>query len=58
MSEPGKYVRNRLSPLASTTIMAAEGHDRFGRKQSLGGLAKDVARSNVRDNTSTSNCRR
>ena len=47
VNEPGKYVRNRLSPLASTSIMAAEGRDRFGRKQSLGELAKDVATSNV-----------
>ena len=47
INEPGKYVRNRLSPLASTSIMAAEGRDRFGRKQSLGELAKDVATSNV-----------
>jgi GGDEF domain-containing protein/2'-5' RNA ligase len=47
MSEPKQYVRNRLSPLASTAIMAAEGRDRFGRKQGLGEFAKDVARSNV-----------
>lgn len=46
-SGPGQYVRNRLSPLASTAIMAAEGRDRFGRRQSLGDLAKDVARSKV-----------
>lgn len=47
VSEPGKYVRNRLTPLASTSVMAAEGRDRFGRKQSLGQLAKDVAKSNI-----------
>ena len=46
-SGPGQYVRNRLSPLASTAIMAAEGRDRFGRKESLTDLAKDVGRSNV-----------
>jgi hypothetical protein len=40
ITERGKFVRNRLSPLAGTTLMAAEGRDRFGRKQSLGDLAK------------------
>jgi hypothetical protein len=45
--EPAQYARNRLSPLASAAVMAAEGRDRFGRKQSLGDLAKDVAKSNV-----------
>jgi hypothetical protein len=47
LSEPGQYVKNRLSPLASIAIRAAEGRDRFGKKESLEHLAKDVARSNV-----------
>jgi len=46
-SEPGQYVRNRLSPLASTAVRAAEGRNQFGRKESLTDLGKDLARSNV-----------
>jgi hypothetical protein len=46
-SEPGQYVRNRLSPLASTTVRAAEGRNQFGRKESLTDLGKDLLRSNV-----------
>ena len=47
LSEPGQYVKNRLSPLASTAVQIAEGRDRFGKKQSLGQLARDVGRSEV-----------
>jgi hypothetical protein len=47
MSEPGQYARNRLSPLASTAVRAAEGRNQFGRKESLTDLGKDLARSNV-----------
>jgi len=47
VTESGRFVRNRLSPLVQTSIQALEGRDRFGRKQSLGELAKDVAKSNV-----------
>jgi hypothetical protein len=46
-SEPGQYVRNRLSPLASTAVRAAEGRNQFGRKESLTDLGKDLVRSNV-----------
>jgi GGDEF domain-containing protein len=46
-SEPKQYVRNRLSPLASTAVRAAEGRNQFGRKESLTDLGKDLARSNV-----------
>ena len=46
-SEPGQYVRNRLSPLARTAVRAAEGRNQFGKKESLTDLAKDLARSNV-----------
>ena len=47
LSEPGQYVKNRLSPLLSTGMRAVEGRDRFGRRESLTDLAKDVGRSNV-----------
>jgi hypothetical protein len=47
ISEPGQYVRNRLSPLASTAVRAAEGRNQFGRKESLTDLGKDLLQSNV-----------
>jgi hypothetical protein len=47
ISEPGQYARNRLSPLASTAVRAAEGRNEFGRKESLTDLGKDLVRSNV-----------
>lgn len=40
-------MRNRLSPIASTAVRAAEGRNQFGRKESLTDLGKDLARSNV-----------
>jgi GGDEF domain-containing protein/2'-5' RNA ligase len=47
VSEPGQYARNRLSPLASTGVRAAEGRNQFGRKESITDLGKDLLRSNV-----------
>jgi hypothetical protein len=47
VSHPGEFVRNRLSPLLGTSIQVLEGRDRFGHKQSLSRLARDMARNNV-----------
>jgi 2'-5' RNA ligase len=47
LEKPGQYVRNRLSPLLNTGIQAMEGRDRFGHKQTLWRLGKEMARNNV-----------
>jgi GGDEF domain-containing protein/2'-5' RNA ligase len=47
LEKPGQYVRNRVSPLVNVGIQALEGRDRFGHKQTLWRLGKEMAHNNM-----------
>jgi hypothetical protein len=47
VTTPGKYFMARLSPLVSTAIHLGEGRNEFGRKETIGEVAKNAGKQEV-----------